>query len=147
MPLLQKTESACRVVTVASRAGGLRILKSPSTQVKLFTKPKNIVALTKVMYDFIEDVKQNGKDNAYANTTYGMSKCGIIAWTRLMQKQVPAVGWSCMCPGWCKTSMTGGKGHRTAEDGAKTASWLALSDDEAIFKSGDFFADNSRIEW
>ena len=147
LPLLLKSKESPRVVNVASRAGLLKILKSPDDHRKLFTNPKSLEALSKTMAEFVADVKANGTDNKFANTTYGMSKCGVIAWTGLMQRLSPTIGWSAMCPGYCNTSMSSGKGPRPAAEGAETASWLALSEDEAVFKSGGFFGEKKRLTW
>ncbi len=57
------------------------------------------------------------------------------------------VGFTCMCPGYCATAMSSHKGTRTAADGARTATWLALHEDEAVFRSGLFFADGAVREW
>ena len=56
----------------------------------------------------------------------------LTAWTRLMNRLVPTVGWTSLCPGWCNTSMSSGKGPRSAAEGAKTASYLALSEDPDV---------------
>ena len=138
--------NSSRVVNVASRSGGLRILKSNEKR-DLFTHPEDVDALTRTMYDFVDEAERMGENNGYANTNYGMSKCGVIAYTALMSRLCPEVGWSAMCPGYCNTSMTSGRGTKSASSGADTAYWLATTDDASAYKSGGFYADRERLVW
>ena len=147
LPMLLKSADNPRVVNVASRAGVLRNLKDPETHAKLFTDPESVEALTRTVAEFVADVKANGEDNAFSSSTYGISKMAVIGWTKLMQRVCPKVGWSCMCPGYCKTAMSSNKGPRPAAEGAQTASWLALSEDPALFKSGAFFGEKKLLRW
>ena len=146
LPYLKRAGNQSRVVNVASRSGELRILRSEEMR-RQFTHPTSVTALSETMDAFVHDAEANGERNNYAGTNYGMSKCGIIAYTMLMQRLCPEVGFSCMCPGYCKTSMSSFRGGRPAAVGAETVSWLATTDVESVYKSGSFFADGERIPW
>jgi carbonyl reductase 1 len=146
LPYLKRAGNQARVVNVASRSGELRILRSEGMK-RLFTHPTSVIALSETMDAFVRNAEEYGERNGYAGTNYGMSKCGIISYTLLMQRLCPEVGFSCMCPGYCKTSMSSFRGGRPASEGAVTASWLATTDNESVYKSGAFFADGKRIPW
>jgi carbonyl reductase 1 len=146
LPCLRRAGSNSRVVNVASRAGGLRILKS-NDKVELFVHPADVDALTRTMYDYVNEAERVGENNGYANTNYGMSKCGVIAYTSLMSRLCPELTWSAMCPGYCNTSMTSGRGTKSACSGADTAVWLATTDDPSAYVSGGFYADRARLVW
>ena len=146
LPYLKRAGNQARVVNVASRSGELRILRSEGMK-RLFTHPTSVIALSETMDAFVRNAEEDGERNSYAGTNYGMSKCAIISYTLLMQRLCPEVGFSCMCPGYCKTSMSSFRGGRPASEGAVTASWLATTDNEPVYKSGAFFADGKRIPW
>ncbi len=67
--LLQPTAVQPRVVNVSSRAGSLKQLKDPETQMKLFTAPASVEALAETVQRFVADVKANGYDNEFSDTT------------------------------------------------------------------------------
>jgi carbonyl reductase 1 len=67
--LLQPTAVQPRVVNVSSRAGALKQLKDPASQTKLFTEPASVEALVETVRNFVADVKANGEDNEFSNTT------------------------------------------------------------------------------
>jgi carbonyl reductase 1 len=146
LPYLKRAGPGSRVVNVASRSGALRILRSDERR-GLFTRPESVEALSGAMDAFVADAESTGERNGFAGTNYGMSKCGVIAYTALMSRLCPEVGWSAMCPGHCATSMSSWTGSRTAAAGADTASWLATTDDASAYKSGGFFADRARVPW
>ena len=50
------------------------------------------------------------------------------------------------CPGYCATDMSSHGGHRTAEQGARTPAWLALTSVEDE-RTGGFFYDNEELNW
>jgi hypothetical protein len=50
-----------------------------------------------------------------------------------------------MCPGWVRTDLGGPRAHRSVEEGADTAIWLATLPDDG--PSGGFFRDREPIPW
>jgi NAD(P)-dependent dehydrogenase (short-subunit alcohol dehydrogenase family) len=78
---------------------------------------------------------------------YRMSKSALNALTKLTAAEVGSgnIKINAMCPGWCRTEMGGAGATRSAEDGAKTAVWLAMLANDG--PSSKFFHDNREIPW
>lgn len=78
---------------------------------------------------------------------YRMSKTALNALTRIAAAEAshPKILINAMCPGWCRTDMGGAGAARSPEEGARTAVWLATSDNVKV--SGGFFQDATQIEW
>lgn len=157
MPLLQKSSSA-RIVNVASQAGSLRILKSSQKKAE-FTDPSLAIdRLNELMNEFIEDVEsKTHSTKGWPGTTYGMSKLGVIALTKILARENPSMLINCCCPGYCATNMSSYGGHgskdkadragfRDAGTGARTPTMLSLLPEDSKV-SGKFFLDEVEIEW
>lgn len=110
--------------------------------------------IDETMNKFLEEVKdgsweEGGWPQVY--TDYSLSKLGVNAYTRLMARQFSALAEgekiyiNCCCPGWVKTAMTGWLGHTSPEEGADTAVWLSLLQDQTV--SGRFFAERREINF
>jgi hypothetical protein len=54
---------------------------------------------------------------------------------------------SAMCPGYCKTEMTGGGGVLTAEEGAETAIFLALLPADFKGEKGKLWAEMKLVNF
>ena len=156
LPSLRKT-SEPRVVTVASMAGHLRILKSNELK-DYFEDNSNTLTvddISKSMSTFIKDVETQGEDNKWSKTCYGMSKLGVIALTRTLHKNElkrnsedgGIIQFHAFCPGYCNTSMTSNRGPKTPEDGAKTGTFLACEKSITIENAGQFWQDSKIISW
>jgi hypothetical protein len=99
-------------------------------RVNYFTKSTYLISL----FTFVNSSVKNGtwKKDGYPDSPYSMSKIGINAATGIQQRAIDqdttrsGIVVSAMCPGYCKTEMTGGGGLLTAEEGAETAVFLAL---------------------
>jgi len=162
LPMLRKS-SEPRVVSVASQAGLLKILKSDEKKAffrnSLADKDLTIPALIAAMNSFVADVERVDKGNAWSDTCYGMSKLGVIAWTKLSHHLETTVGsdpdsgsgskvaFTAFCPGYCNTSMTSGKGPRPPEEGAACGTWLAGSEEGGLARAGRFFYDSKERSW
>ena len=157
MPLLQKSTSP-RIVNVASQAGSLRILKSTEKRAE-FTNPSlTIDHLNELMNEFIVDVEaKTHSSKGWPGTTYGMSKLGVIALTKILARENPSMLINCCCPGYCATGMSSFGGHgskekadsagfRDASTGARTPVMLSLLPGDSKV-SGKFYLDEAEIEW
>lgn len=78
---------------------------------------------------------------------YRVSKVGLNALTRVFASEESENGVlvNSMCPGWVRTDLGGPKAHRSIEEGADTAIWLATLPDDG--PSGGFYRDRESIPW
>lgn len=112
MPLLLLSTSSPCIVNVASQSGLLRIFPADSLlKHQISNSSISLNELNELMNKFVTDV-ENGvhKQEGWPNTCYGMSKCGVIALTKIMAKLYPSIHINCCCPGYCDTDMTSHKG-------------------------------------
>jgi carbonyl reductase 1 len=147
LPLLRASASP-RVVNVASYAGRLAILKSPE-KVALFTAPTlDTSQLAVAMRQFITDVEGGvHASKGWPNTCYGMSKLGLIAYTRILARDEPALRVNSVDPGYCATDQNQNQGYLSAAQGAQTPLQLALLPAQAQFLSGMLFREGAEVEW
>ena len=77
---------------------------------------------------------------------YRISKVSLNAMTIILAQEVQEnnILVNSVCPGWVKTDMGGANAQRTVEEGADTAVWLALVDNNL---TGKFFRDRKELEW
>lgn len=79
---------------------------------------------------------------------YSVSKAALNAMTVNVAGQVKEasnVKVNAMCPGWVHTRMGGKEAPKTPEQGADTAIWLGLLDEDG--PSGKFFRERKEIDW
>ena len=143
-----KDESLPRIVNVASMAGHLHILPSSNTELtnRLTSDTLDFEELNEIMNSFVDDTSSRKNVGKWPKTCYGMSKLGVIAFTKILARMYSnKIIVNAACPGWCSTSMSSFSGPRSAAKGAETPSWLALSND--ITSSGGFYQDLRELEW
>ena len=76
---------------------------------------------------------------------YRLSKVGMNAMTQMIAAEIgDQITINSMCPGWVKTDMGGEGAHRSLEQGAETAVWLATHSE---IPNGKFLRDKEVIEW
>jgi NAD(P)-dependent dehydrogenase (short-subunit alcohol dehydrogenase family) len=102
------------------------------------------------MTDFVQSVQDGSHaSKGYPNTCYGMSKCGIIAWTRLLAREYHDLAIYSVDPGYCATDQNNNQGFFPAARGAVTPVWLAtmpiVADRRS--KSGRHFYQEQEIAW
>jgi NAD(P)-dependent dehydrogenase (short-subunit alcohol dehydrogenase family) len=79
------------------------------------------------------------------HAAYSLSKWALNGLTILMANdQAGKIRINSMCPGWVRTDMGGPNAHRSVEQGADTAVWLATSDQ---IPHGKFLRDRKVIDW
>jgi len=77
---------------------------------------------------------------------YGIAKAALNALTVRLDAETPdSIKVNALCPGWVRTRMGGEEATRSPEEGAETAIWLAMLDDDG--PSGGFFRDRRPIDW
>ena len=144
LPLLHKSNSG-RIINIASSAGRLGIMRSQE-KVDLFTNPKLTTDhLITHMNTFVKEVEAGiHAQNGWPNTCYGMSKLGIIAYTKILARDHPDLLVNSVDPGYCATDQNNHQGTRPAERGAMTPLLLATVD--ADF-TGKHWFDEQEIRW
>ncbi len=85
------------------------------------------------------------KDLVGGYAAYRLSKAALNALTIELANELEGeVTVNAMCPGWVRTDMGGSNAHRSIEEGADTAVWLAMTPN---IPSGKFFRDRKVINW
>ena len=83
---------------------------------------------------------------------YSMSKVGLIALTRLQQREFNKdkredLIVSSMCPGYVSTDMTAHKGYLAPEEGAQTPVFLATLPKNFSGAKGAFWSEKKVFDW
>ena len=81
------------------------------------------------------------------NPGYRFSKVAMNAMTVMLADEVKNdnILVNAMTPGWVRTRLGGLNAHRNVEEGAETAVWLCLLDDDG--PNGEFFKDKATFAW
>ncbi|ONK57873.1 uncharacterized protein A4U43_C09F5080 [Asparagus officinalis] len=144
MPLFRRSASMSRILNISSQLGAQTQVSNPSLR-ELLRDEGNLSEkkIDKMICQFLSDVKmgvwqEKGWPNVW--TDYSISKFAVNAYSRLLAKQNIGRNLSvnCFCPGFTRTAMTGGKGHRTAAEAAEIGSWIALLPPNEL-PNGEFF--------
>lgn len=149
--ILPMMREGSRIVNLASGSGHLKILPDNTQGTTLREKftSSNLTEeeLDDIMRAFVRDVESGDVDKqlAWPKTCYGMSKLGIISWTKILARLNPGIVINSVCPGWCSTDMSSHQGPRSAKKGAETPLMLAL--DPTVVTSGGFYRDYAELEW
>jgi carbonyl reductase 1 len=150
LPLLQRSSSSnrqqpARIINIASAAGRLGILKSQEKR-DMFTDPDlTTQKLEQHMNDFVKAVETGVyEQQGWARTCYGMSKLGLIAFTKIMARDHPNLLVNSVDPGYCATDQNDNQGNRPVERGAVTPYLLATTESQC---SGDHWFDEKVIPW
>lgn len=77
---------------------------------------------------------------------YRLSKLSLNAMTIILAHEVKEnnILVNSVCPGWVQTDMGGANAQKTVEEGADTAVWLALVDNNL---TGKFFRERKELDW
>lgn len=158
--LLPCVKEGGRVVNVASMAGHLRILPSEALLREFASADTTLTKqrLAELMAQFVKDVEAcPSQDSApgpnwphvakgWPSNSYGMSKLGVIALTKIYARELKSRGISvnCCCPGSVRTGMNP-HGSLTPEQGADTPVWLAVQPAKAV--TGQFFKQRTAVQW
>lgn len=157
IPLMQPNTG--RIVQLGSRAGNLSNFSGNPDAKRLLEDASGTLTaekLDKIILGEYLDAAKKGDDaiklGGWPGSTYSVSKAAINTYVRLLARSdaAKAVGVkvNVVCPGWCKTDMTRGEGHKTSTEGADTPTWLATSSDPvAVAANGEFFGERKSMSF
>ncbi|XP_010242706.1 PREDICTED: (+)-neomenthol dehydrogenase-like [Nelumbo nucifera] len=148
LPLFRRSASISRILNVSSRLGLLNKVRNP--QVRELLQDEEGLSEERVesmVRQFLKDVRSGTwEDQGWPVnwTDYSVSKLALNAYSRLQAKRHEGRGMSvnCFCPGFTRTSMTRGKGYRTAEEAAGVATRLVLLPPDKL-PTGNFFIESN----
>ena len=140
-----------RIVFVGSRSGLFSNLKREDHRELLLSDALTSNSLRKFVDSYLAATRDGTHlQKGFTDTTYGMSKIAIIAYSRCLSRDAEVtsrkITVSACCPGWVRTDMTLGEGHKSPEEGADTPVWLATSDEPAALVTGKFFGERKEID-
>lgn len=144
MPLFRRSATVSRIFNICSRLGLQTKVSNPSL-IELLQHEDNLSEgkIEHMVAQFLDHVKtgiwkQKGWPMVW--TDYSVSKLAVIAYSRLLAKRNKGKNLSvnCFCPGFTRTAMTRGQGHRTAEEAAEVGARIALLPPDEL-PTGEFF--------
>ncbi|KAK1319367.1 (+)-neomenthol dehydrogenase [Acorus calamus] len=148
LPLFRRSTSISRILNMSSQLGLLSRLRNPSLK-RVLQDEKNLSeeAIKGLTSRFLEDVRDGTwRDRGWPKvwTDYAVSKLALNAYSRFLARRCEGRGLSvnCYCPGFTRTSMTGGEGVRTAEEAAAVAAGILLLPPWEV-PNGKFFVECS----
>jgi NAD(P)-dependent dehydrogenase (short-subunit alcohol dehydrogenase family) len=143
--LRPKLATSANIVMVSSGMGELSGV-SPALRERLLDPALGREQLDLLVKDFIRRAAAGGDLGGWPQNAYGVSKAALNAFTRILQRELPAgQRVNSVCPGWVKTRMGGSSASRTPEQGAHGIVWAATLPDGG--PTGGFFRDGRAIEW
>ncbi|WZZ66679.1 hypothetical protein YC2023_078049 [Brassica napus] len=143
LPLFRRSVSVGRILNISSRLGALNKLRNPSLRQTLESEELTYEQIDATVTQFLEDVsKGTYEENGWPEnwSDYAVSKMALNAYSRVLARRYDGkkLSVNCYCPGFTRTSMTGGQGTHTAEEAAATIATLVLLPPEKL-TSGKFF--------
>jgi len=145
LPMLKQSTAQPRIINMASYAGRLGILRSKEKK-DTFTDPNlTTEQLDQLLHEFVRDVEGGTyAEKGWPNTCYGMSKLGLIAWSKILARDHPDIYVNSVDPGYCATDQNKNQGNRPAERGAVTPYLLATTSKPL---SGLHWFDEQEMPW
>ncbi|CAN8267926.1 unnamed protein product [Cochlearia groenlandica] len=143
LPLFRRSDSVSRILNISSRLGSLNKLRSLSIKQTLENKDLTIDQIDATVAQFLVDVKTGTwEDQGWPTiwSDYAVSKMALNAYSRVLAKRYKdkKLSVNCLCPGFTRTSMTGGQGTHTAKEAAATVVKLVLIAPDKV-TSGKFY--------
>lgn len=143
-----------RISIVASQAG-TNFLSKCSAENQAFFKSDDVTEeqLTKKIEEFVKEAQTDTHQKlGFSNSSYGMSKLGVIVLTRILAKKATALKQgnvlvnSC-CPGYVNTDMSSHRGPLSPDEGALTPTFLALIPANDKTPNGEFLYQKKVVQW
>ncbi|AEE79958.1 putative protein [Arabidopsis thaliana] len=143
LPLFRRSVSVSRILNMSSRLGTLNKLRSPSIRRILESEDLTNEQIDATLTQFLQDVKSGTweKQGWPENwPDYAISKLALNAYSRVLARRYDGkkLSVNCLCPGFTRTSMTGGQGTHTADEAAAIVAKLVLLPPEKL-ATGKFY--------
>ncbi|KAI6696010.1 hypothetical protein NL676_023720 [Syzygium grande] len=143
LPMFRRSPSIGRILNVSSRLGAVNKVTNPNIRRMLQGENLTEKQIMAMAWSFLEDVRRGTwKSQGWPEVwpDYAVSKLALNAYTKVLATRYDGCGLSvnCFCPGFTKTSMTGGKGTRTADEAAEVGAMIVLLPPENL-PTGKFF--------
>ncbi|GAB2222984.1 hypothetical protein Droror1_Dr00017117 [Drosera rotundifolia] len=143
LPLFRRSPTKSRILNISSRLGLLDRTRNPTIKVTLGDE-ENLTEerIEGVVKKFLEQVNNGTWESEgwpETWTDYAVSKMALNAHSKLLARRIKDsnIVVNCFCPGFTQTSMTGGKGSRTADVAARIAASVVLAQPEQL-QTGKF---------
>ncbi|KAL9258826.1 Salutaridine reductase-like protein [Drosera capensis] len=147
LPLFRRSPTKSRILNISSRLGQLDRMRNPTIKVTLGDE-ENLTEkrIEGVVKKFLEQVNNGTWESGgwpETWTDYAVSKMALNAYSKLLARRIKDsnIVVNCFCPGFTQTSMTGGKGSRTADVAARIAASVVLAQPEQL-QTGKFVMGN-----
>ncbi|XP_053619300.1 carbonyl reductase [NADPH] 1-like [Plodia interpunctella] len=134
-----------RIVNISSSCGHLSHIPSVALR-KRFTDPSlTIPQLSELMREYVEAAKQGIQLAEWGNSSYVVSKVGVTALTKILQKMLKSrdIKVNAVHPGYVDTDMSSHKGPLTIDEGATAPLFLALDAPNSV--QGEYVWYNKKI--
>ena len=126
-------------------AGKLSQLRQDK-QIEISSDKLTMTGLRKMCEDFVISTKQlKYKQEGWSGSNYGMSKCALIAATKIYARENSDIMINAICPGYCATDMSSHRGTRSASDGASNA--IHVIQLPFMQHTGEFFQNWKLSKW
>jgi len=144
-----------RVVNVSSCVGFLGKVPGEDLRQLLASDTLTEDKLDQLMNDFVKAAQDGSHSKlGWQNTTYGVSKVGVSALTRIQHREFEAdsskedIVINHCHPGYVNTDMTSHKGVLTVEQGAVASVYLATLPENASSPRGQYvWHDTQIVDW
>uniref|UniRef100_A0A1J3EK68 Salutaridine reductase n=1 Tax=Noccaea caerulescens TaxID=107243 RepID=A0A1J3EK68_NOCCA len=143
LPFFSRSVSVSRILNISSRLGALNKLRNPRIRQTLEDESLTYEQIDATVNQFLDEVKsgkweKQGWPENWAD--YAVSKMALNAYSRVLARHYDGkkLSVNCFCPGFTRTSMTGGQGTHTTDEAAATVAKLVLLPPEKL-TSGKFY--------
>ena len=150
--LLPLMKDGGRICQVASMCGQLpRSFPDQNNPIRqrLLDPTLTVDGLLDIYKEYIEAVKQDDYTIFKRDSAYSLSKCFLIAHTRILGREIGNSSkkfiLNCCCPGYVDTDMSSHKGRLTIDQGAMTPVLVCTLPQEA--GSGHFYREEKLYDW
>ena len=149
LPLMNQNGRICQIAAFNGILN--RVFPEPQNPIRLRLLDPNLTVegLIEIYRQYMEAVKQNDYSLFKWDAAYTISKCLLIAHTRILGRQLKDnpknVILNCCCPGSVATDMSSHKGNLTIDQGAVTPVLVCTLPEGA--GSGQFYREEKLYDW